>query len=227
MEARAPSADSTFENTPFPTAQQMSLKPRSYQIGAGSVKRPPGTGSLHPPTQHHWPLAGLCRGGEVRATEPHLGVAPVTGRRLPHPARPHPRGTAGSRQGSPMAHTCGLPRREGPRLETGGGGAGKGAEPLGSRAPLSQSLLKLGISAPSGAQRTFVFKQKHSSGTRGKWKILVYIRHASGGSRPPQASLWRQRGAESDSGRTWEPPWPDPCRDLSLGRGQVNPGEEG
>ena len=38
MEARAPSADSTFENTPFPTAQQMSLKPRSYQIGAGSVK---------------------------------------------------------------------------------------------------------------------------------------------------------------------------------------------
>ena len=135
MEARAPSTDSTFENAPFPTAQQMSLKPRSYQIGAGSVKRAPGTGSLHPPTQHHWPLAGLCGGGGVRATEPHLGVAPATGRCLPHPACPSPRGTVGSQQGSPMAHTCGLPRREGPRRGDGRRGCREGCRALGELGP--------------------------------------------------------------------------------------------
>ena len=230
MEARAPSADSTFENTPFPTAQHMSLKPRSYQIGAGSVKRPPRTRSLHPPTRHCRPLAGLCSGGGGKGRGAPLGCSPRDcrdGRRLPHPARPCPRGIAGSGQGSPMAYTCGWPRHEGPHYGDGKGGrgGGKGAEPLGSRAPLSQSLLELGTSAPSRAQRTFVFKQKHSSGARGKWKILVYIRHASGGSHLPQPSLWRQRGAESDSGWTWEPPRPDPCRDPSLGQGQVSPGE--
>lgn len=135
MEARAPSADSTFENAPFPTAQQMSLKPRSYQIEEGSVKRPPRTGSLHPPTQHHWPLAGLCGGGGVRAMEPHSSIAPATGRYLPHPAHPHPRGMAGSRQGSPMAHTCGLPHHEGPRRGDGRRGRREGCRTLGELGP--------------------------------------------------------------------------------------------
>ena len=229
MQARAPSADSTFENTPFPTAQQMSLKPRSYQIGAGSVKRPSRTRSLHPPTRHCRPLAGLCGGGGGKGRGAPLGCSPCDcrdGRCLPHPAHPCPRGTAGPGKEARWHTRAGGHATRG---HTGDGkwgrGGGKGAEPSGSRAPLSQSLLELGTSAPSRAQRTFVFKQKHSSGARGKWKILVYIRHASGGSRLPQASLWRQRGAESDSGWTWEPPRPDPCRDPSLGRGQVSPGE--
>ena len=149
MQARAASADSTFENTPFPTAQQMSLKPRSYQIGAGSVKRPPRTRSLHPPTRHCRPLAGLCGGGGGKGRGAPLGCSPCDcrdGRCLPHPAHPCPRGTAGPGKEARWHTRAGGHATRGHTVETGSGGGAEGRvqSPRGAGPHFLSRCLNLG-----------------------------------------------------------------------------------